>query len=590
MCDEMNYLEHFKNYTSAHAHDKCAFSYTFIEVDGDEETRSKYEKDGVMVIFNGEIANVDELRATHGIDAGGSEAETVYKLYTAYGEGFFSKLKGSSNYVIHDFPNQRVYVSNDRFGMHPIYYSKKGDTFLFSSEVKPLLATGMMPKKLNYKGVADFFTFGFTLQHDTMIDGIDVQPPGTVLRYDLRDKSHKFITYYNIYDYREKHTLKESEVYDLITEKLDEACKRSFNTDENWGLLLTAGLDTRAMVASALKYTDHIETFTYGIPGCIDEALAKKLAKKLNTEHRFYEYDGSYLTGHAENITRMTDGMLNYFHTAGTTTYQDMRKVNPRMVSGEGGGFSRGGHQGIKNLRCNTKDELMERLYAGITRIFDLKPGFNLFNDDFFKRVVNIPKESLRCTFNKFKDFPHRETLNMYHLHERFRKFGPAGFQLKRPYLKIVYPFMDDDYIETLLKTPEHLRNNTSATHINMIKRLDPALAKWINEATMLPLDSPPFMNFIAKHVMKYKQKFEKLTKLNLSKYKPYLMFDKWLRDELKGFATDLLFSKRTQERGFYHQKNVRAMFDAHLSGQCDFSEKICGLMSFEMFMRMYID
>lgn len=593
ICDEMSYFPGNKRYMTTHrgktSSSNCTFCHVYLDTHETVSHKDHYTKDGILTIFNGSVSNLDELAGSYNIRRDDDYAQILYKLYSADAKNFYRLIKGSFSYILFDTKTDNVFIANDRFGLQPIYYFMKGKTFFFASEIKPLLATGLIDRNLNHKGCADFFSFGYVMQEDTLFEGIKLLPPATVMKYDLKDESFRNINYYNIYEPREKLKLKANDMLDVITEKFDNAVRRSFERGKP-GFFLTAGVDSRTNIASAINITKDIDTFTYGIKGCFDEKVARKLSKELKIKHHFLTYDGDYLISNATKAVRMTDGMLNLFHTAGFPTYSKIAKISQKMVVGDGGEFARGFYHNRRNLSSANKSDLLKNLYLSVATIFNLGMEHNIFTDRFYKYMMNIPLLSLECALNRFKDFSMEETLNMFYLHERVRKFGTAGFLLKRTHFDIAYPFLDDDYIDILMQTPEKLKDYNCNIHVNIIKRLKPKLNKMVFEKTMLPLKSPPLLHFLGKQVVRIKKDINKYAKVNLSRHKPYLMFDKWLKNELKDFVHEILLSKRTQEREIYDTKNLKELYDRHLNGKQDLSEQLLALMTFEIFLRTYFD
>ncbi len=594
MIDDMCYLQHFNKFSIESKHtdnikNSNSFGNVYVNSLGNEAVRFTYQSDDISVIFNGFLSHVDEFSKECDINHLTADAEVVSQLYCMYGEDAFGKLKGSFNCLIHDKKKRQFFILNDRLGLYPLYYFANGNEFFFAAEVKPLLETGRIKKELNLKACADFFTFGYVMQEDTLIEGVTLLSPGSVIRYDLNDEKYVIYNYYNSLEPKEKLTCSDDDIFDALTDAFDKAINDCIDIGDP-GFFLTAGLDTRAIISSATSKAEHLRTFTYGLDGCIDEKIATKLSKKLKTDHGFLKYQGDFLAEHAKTAVRMTDGMLNVFHTGGFPANRRIAARVNHMIVGDGGEFARGFYHSVKNRTSKTKIELREKIFHDISAVFNLSNGFNLFNESYLKFMVNRPKDSLEYSFKRYEDFSIKETLNMFYLNERVRKFITSGFVLKRPYYRISYPFLDNNYIELLMRTPEELKCNRSLVHLNIIKRLRPELNRVICEKTMLPFNCPAFMHFFGKHVMKLKHEVEKTTKIRLSRYKHYLMFDKWLRGELRDYAEDILFSKVTRDRGIYNLYNVRKYFDAHLSGKRDYSEQICALLTFEKFMRMYFD
>src|SRR6266545_1716348 len=121
------------------------------------------EDGNVVVVYNGELFDYPEARAD--LEAHGHrfrthcDTELLPHLWEEHGEGMFERLRGQFAVALWDARQQRLVLARDRFGICPLYWTRQGDWLLFASEIKALLASGMVPARADLRGIDQIFTF-----------------------------------------------------------------------------------------------------------------------------------------------------------------------------------------------------------------------------------------------------------------------------------------------------------------------------------------------------------------------------------------------------------------------------------------------
>lgn len=155
------------------------------------------EDRSVWCVFNGEFFEYPERRAE--LEARGhrfrtsTDTELIPHLWEDHGEGMLDHLTGQFAFCVHDTRTRTVFLARDRFGICPLYWTvrRKGDTnyFLFASEVRALLASGLVPAEPDLRGVNQVFTFFGVPGPMTCFRGVNLLPPGHCLRVTLGEGS-----------------------------------------------------------------------------------------------------------------------------------------------------------------------------------------------------------------------------------------------------------------------------------------------------------------------------------------------------------------------------------------------------------------
>ena len=113
------------------------------------------------IVFNGEIYNYVELKAEL-IEKGhkfktNSDTETILHCYEEFGEDCPNRLQGMFAFAIWDSKEQKLFISRDRAGIKPFFYTWKNNRFVFSSELRGLVSS--TPGKLSLEGLNHYFSF-----------------------------------------------------------------------------------------------------------------------------------------------------------------------------------------------------------------------------------------------------------------------------------------------------------------------------------------------------------------------------------------------------------------------------------------------
>lgn len=149
-----------------------------------------FNEDGdVAVMFNGELFDYPEQRKA--LEARGhvfrthTDTEIIAHLYEENGEDFFESLKGQFAFALVDLRQNVVLLARDRTGICPLHVSRQGDRLVFGSEIKAVLASGLVPVECDVRGLDHIFTFFSMATRRTAFAGVESIAPGHYLRVAL---------------------------------------------------------------------------------------------------------------------------------------------------------------------------------------------------------------------------------------------------------------------------------------------------------------------------------------------------------------------------------------------------------------------
>src|SRR5215467_624685 len=142
---------------------------------------------GNWIVYNGEIYNFRDVRSE--LEQAGdafvshSDTEVVLKAYARWGERCLTKFRGMFAFALWDAQRHSLFIARDPMGIKPLYYVQSGSYFLFSSEVRTLLGTGLVQPRIDQVGLINYLTFGSAYDPHTLVEGVRALPPGHALTW-----------------------------------------------------------------------------------------------------------------------------------------------------------------------------------------------------------------------------------------------------------------------------------------------------------------------------------------------------------------------------------------------------------------------
>jgi asparagine synthase (glutamine-hydrolysing) len=246
----------------------------------------------VWTVFNGEIFNYVELRAT--LERAGhvfrthSDTETLVHAYEEYGDDFVRHLNGQFAIALWDAKRRRLLLVRDRVGIRPLFVQRDGNRVLFASEVKAILAVSTQTPRLDIEGLAQIFTFWTTVGERTAYDGVRSLPPGCML--SIEDGRETLTRYWN-WEYPVRSELSGMSMQEAAQELrtlLADAVRLQLRADVPVGAYLSGGLDSSIIVSMIRQHTD-VPLRTFSV--CFDDKefdeseYQQTMVRHLGTEH-----------------------------------------------------------------------------------------------------------------------------------------------------------------------------------------------------------------------------------------------------------------------------------------------------------------
>lgn len=252
----------------------------------------------VWIIFNGEIYNYREERGqleTLGYTfSSTSDTEVLLRMYEQYGDDFVLRLRGMFALAIYDkrqgLGKERLLVARDQLGIKPLLYSEHGGTLLFASELKALLASGLVSHEVDPVALRLLLTYGSVYQPRTLLKDVKALLPAH--RMIVENGQSRIERYWSLSPnrYPELKKVSYEEQVQALREAVSESLRMQLVSDVPLGAFLSGGVDSSILVALMVREMgDRVKTFSVGFDmegAAFDESNdAAQTANYLGTDH-----------------------------------------------------------------------------------------------------------------------------------------------------------------------------------------------------------------------------------------------------------------------------------------------------------------
>jgi len=309
----------------------------------------------LVMVYNGEVYNFKEIRDelikegyTFSSD---SDSEVILKAYHKWGLKAIDRFIGMFAIAIYDTKREMITLIRDRVGIKPLYYYLDEKSFLFASELEPI----MKYKKglsIEQEALFEFFQFGYISSNLSIFEKCYKLAPGHYAIYDIKSHTLKLQEYWSIIPFFQKPKFQKSEeeLIDELEELLIDSFRYRMVSDVPVGVFLSGGIDSSIVSAILQKHYGNIHTFTIGFKEAkYNEATwAKRVAKHLGTNHTELYLDSKKAEEILEHFIDIYDEPFGDSSGIPTTLVSKIAKDNGMKVvlSADGGdeifcGYSR---------------------------------------------------------------------------------------------------------------------------------------------------------------------------------------------------------------------------------------------------------
>jgi asparagine synthase (glutamine-hydrolysing) len=215
-----------------------------------------------VIIFNGEIYNYQEVKSKlpdYPFQTAG-DTEVVLAAYMRWGAESLQHLKGMFAFAIWDKLRQELFITRDRLGVKPMYYYKDENHFLFGSEIRSILASGLVKRAINQEALQDYLYYQSFQSPHTIVRDVFELPSGSFAL--LSRDAFCVKSYWSINAYEPLTTGTDLKTIEKrVNELLLQSVKRRMVSDVPVAAFLSGGIDSSAVVGLMAQIADAPETF-----------------------------------------------------------------------------------------------------------------------------------------------------------------------------------------------------------------------------------------------------------------------------------------------------------------------------------------
>ena len=587
-----------------------------------------------VITFNGEIYNYRELRSElagkgHQFRTQ-TDTEVLLTAWQEWGEAALARLNGMFAFALWDDQKRSLFLVRDRVGIKPLYYTEcqkpdpgvpsrasrlgwdgKGGqlSFLFASEVKSILASGLLKAELDHESLHQFLTFLWVPDPNTLFRGIKTVPPGHLVQW--RDGEINVRRWWDIsFDEIEEGR---SELWwqEQLLETLDRVVNLEMVSDVPLGSFLSGGIDSSAIVAMMKRHSNGrpIETYTIGmeaedlrydiIPD--DVEWARKVNQQLDTDYHEIILKPDVADLLPKLVYHMDEPAIDMAIPSYLVS-KAARETLRVMLSGMGGDEVFAGYPRQLAMKiAGAFDPVPQLLRRPVMRALEYAlpgglPGkltAPLRNAKKFARSAALDFENRYLGYQTY--FTDEAKQRLYTDEVRTELSAVDAYATHRQYfarVKDVAPLNQLLYVDmkTFLPCLNLMTTDKTSMAANLEVRVPFLNKEMIEFAARMPaglklkgLKRKYILKRAAETLLPHDVVWRKKAGFGAP-------IRSWLRGALRPMVNDLLSEETIRRRGLFRFKEVKRIIDANLSGREDYNLQVFQLLNLELWMRAFID
>ncbi|MGZ5284047.1 MAG: asparagine synthase (glutamine-hydrolyzing) [Kaistella sp.] len=434
------------------------------------------------IVLNGEIYGYQDLKKTYADYPyrGTSDTEVILAMYQNKGQELLQELPGMFAFAIWNDAKQELFCARDRFGEKPFYYATgKNGEFIFASEIKAILASGMVKPEISNEALFHYLQYGYVSAYQTIYSNIFTLPPAHQLI--LFEGKISVKRYYSIP--KKDLEIGLSEAKEKFFCLLKNAVQKQLIADVEVGSFLSGGLDSSTIVAMVNEFKQNQTTISFGYSGETSELkFAEEIARKYNTNHiEIYENRGNIAPELLKISPFFDEPFADMSYTPQYKICQAASRHLKVVLSGDAGDELFGGYH-FYTVEHQLKNHFS---YNNILLKFGLKQ-FERFRETTYLTQQNIANRNiLDFHQNKVRNyFTAKEIASLgiktkynqeysfdidpHSINDMMRidleKYVPGNMMVKSDRmamansLEVRTPFLDKDFAEFCIQLPDNLK------------------------------------------------------------------------------------------------------------------------------------
>jgi asparagine synthase (glutamine-hydrolysing) len=557
----------------------------------------------VRVVFNGEIYNYRNLRSE--LQRAGhqfrtlTDTEVIVHAYEEYGPDCLKRFNGIFAFALWDASARRLLIGRDHMGVKPLYYAQTAAGLLFASEIKALLVSSDVPRKLDMEATAQFFRLGFVPAPRTLFRDVRKLPPGW--RMIVQGERVQIEPYWDLEFVEPERNPSFSDACQNLRALLEEVVTDQMVSDVPLGAFLSGGVDSSAVVSFMRQAaTNGVRTYSIGFGeqhSYHDEtSYAEAVARELGTQHKTLivrPQVADLMPALLEKLDEpLTDTSFLVTYLVSQLAHEDVKVA----LSGVGGDELFGGY---RRYFAPTLSSMTSWIPCGWRRTLGKKLGDGLTADrgtflgnigrysKAWGRSIHLPLDQQYLGLVSVLSAEQVNTL----LESQSITDDPAQMFLQfynQP--KTVHPLNRLFYVDAKTALSESLLLLTDK--MGMATSLE----------VRVPFLDNRLVDFVCALPAHYRMRgfnLKRLLKASLKGVVPDMVLTRakrgfgtpmgtWLRTDLRTMVGDLLTEERLGRDRLFNVDFVKSLLSDHYMGREDYTEPIFALLAFELWRERF--
>jgi asparagine synthase (glutamine-hydrolysing) len=577
---------------------------SIIDLAGGHQPMLDAEKK-LAVVFNGEIYNFPKLKTE--LEGRGrrfttrSDTEVLLHLYEEYGDDCVKRLDGMFAFGLWDAQRKRLLLARDHIGQKPMFFARTPHAFAFASEVKGVLATGLVKRELDLTALYHYISLRTIPDRHTLVSGVEKLPAGHIAVFENGECR---VSRYWSFSFRKKMDGTEAQILDRLDQRLQDTVKEHLLSDVRVGAFLSGGVDSSLITAiMATKTGQPVPTFSIGVreDDYNELPFARLVAAQYRTEHH-EEIAQADLLHLVPKMIWHLDEPADPFGVGVFLASRLASKHVKVVLSGDGGDELFAGYDRFSGQRLA---EFLRMVPAGVRRtavrglINALPEGFGYkattqklrwLNEMSLLRAGDRYAESM--SFLRFTEDAKRRLFT-----QRVRD------QLKNvdSRTKILEHFDSDNadelidrmlYTDLMTRMPDHLLTIVDRMAMAHGLEVRPPLLehRMVEFAAEIPSSLKLKGTTLKYALRRVAARYIDPSLVTRRKQGFGFPIAQWLRGEMSGFLRHVVEHSRLIEMGVFEAETVSQLVDEHLDGKRDHNFRLWILMNLEIWHRILIE
>jgi asparagine synthase (glutamine-hydrolysing) len=560
----------------------------------------------VWTVFNGEIynhADVRRLLQQHGHQyRTRSDTESIVHAYEEWGDECMHRFRGMFAFAIWDAAKRRLLLVRDRLGVKPLYWAQTGRHLVFGSEIKAILASGLVTPEGNNQVVSELLSTRSIAGEETMFRGVKKLLPGHLLVFE--DGRVRTRQYWDVPAGRRAHAPRSASPVEEFRERLKEAVRLRLMSDVPLGVFLSGGLDSSAIAALAAGLIDRpLQTFSVAFKERAFSELgyATTVAKAIGADSHEIVIDDRDFFGALPRLIWHEDEPISHPSSIPLYFVSSLARRHVTVVlTGEGSDELLAGYGKYQRAEWNWHAGIVyERLVPAALRSAVARRGAAMLPRRLQRLAgrsfLTMPPTPAAMFFDNFAAVrlaDQRALLaqdihadpdeqNAYRTSVEYFNQPPDGSTLLD---RLLYSDMKTYLVELLMRQDQM---SMAASIESRVPFLDHELVEF---STSLP-DEWKRSGWTTKRVLR--KAMEGLLPesiLRRPKMGFPVPFARWTRATWNPVVRDVLLDSRSRQRGLFNPAAVEQLVTDHAHGRVDGGDRIWSLLNIELWHRTFID